>query len=199
MVISRIILVVLLVCAPPWALAEIAYVTDILQLGLHKAQDTTDQPFRTLVSGTQLEVLESVPNYARVQTPDGQQGWVKSTYLVEVKPAQLRVSEVEAALGIMREELVRAQAAQQAAELRTVQLGQHIQAREASSEEIQETLGRLKSEAEAYETRMDAYRGSVPMAWVAAALGVALIGGFLAGLWWLDLLIRRRHNGFRIY
>jgi len=30
-------------------------------------------------------------------------------------------------------------------------------------------------------------------------LVVSLVAGFLAGLWWLDALIRRRHGGFRVY
>ncbi len=195
----RVVLVVLLACGPVLALAETAYVTDILRLGLHQAEDTTDQPFRTLVSGTELEVLARVPNYARVQTADGQQGWVKSAYLVADKPAQLRVSEVEAALGVMREELTRSRAAQQAAELQTERLGEHIQARQESSAVVLATLERLKREAESYEARMDLYRGSVPIGWVAAALVVTLVGGFLAGMWWLGFLSRRRHGGFRVY
>ena len=32
-----------------------------------------------------------------------------------------------------------------------------------------------------------------------AALLVTLAAGFVAGLWWLDALIRRRHGGFRVY
>jgi hypothetical protein len=37
------------------------------------------------------------------------------------------------------------------------------------------------------------------MKWVAAALAVVLAAGFVAGLWTLDLFIRKRHGGFRIY
>ena len=37
------------------ASAETAYVTDILRLGFHQAEDTSDRPFRTLLSGTELE------------------------------------------------------------------------------------------------------------------------------------------------
>ena len=75
------------------ASAETAYVTDILRLGLHEAQDTSDRPFQTLVSGAELEVLQRVTNFAEVRTTDGRQGWVKSAYLVTDKPAQLIVAE----------------------------------------------------------------------------------------------------------
>lgn len=196
---TRLALAVLLICGAASAFAETAYVTDILRLGLHQAEDTSDRPFRNLVSGAELEVIERVRDYALVQTTDGVQGWVKSAYLVGDKPARLRVSEVEAALEIMREELTRAQTAQQSAESHTEELGRSIQAREDTSEAVLDTLTRLKSEAESYEARMEAYRGSIPLKWVLAALAVALAAGFLAGMWCLDALIRRRHGGFRVY
>lgn len=144
-------------------------------------------------------LLACGPNGAWAQTADDQQGEANSAYLVADEPAQLRVSEVEASLGLTREELTRAQTVQQAAELRTERLGQPGQASADTSAAVLDTLTRLKREADSYEARMDAYRGSVPIAWVAAALVVALVGGFLAGMWWLGFLSRRRHGGFRIY
>lgn len=115
---------------------------------------------------------------ALAETADGQQDSVDPAYLVADEPAQ---------------------ATQQTAELLPDRSAQQFQAREDSSAAVLETLTRLKREAEIYEARMDAYRGSIPIAWVAAALGFALVGGFLAGMWWLDLLSRRRHGGFRVY
>ncbi|MFL2546389.1 MAG: TIGR04211 family SH3 domain-containing protein [Candidatus Rariloculaceae bacterium] len=189
----------LMLCGATVASAETAYVTDVMLLGLHAAEDTSDQPFQNLVSGTEIEVLERTRDYTFVQTASGQQGWVKSAFLVTKRPARSRVAEVEAALEIMREELERAQAAQQDAESHTEELGRNIQAREDTSEAVLDTLTRLKSEAESYEAQMDAYRGSLPLAWVVAALIVAIAAGFFAGMWCLDTLIRRRHGGFRVY
>jgi len=195
----RIVLAALVFFSASLATAETAYVTDILQLGLHAAEDTSDRPFRNLQSGTELEVLTRVPNYALVATANGEQGWVKSAYLVTEKPARLRVSEVETALEIMREELETAQMARQEAEQEATRLGLNIQARANSSEAVLDTLERLKTEAEDYEQRLETYRGSIPLAWVVAALVLALIGGFVGGLWALDTIIRRRHGGFRVY
>ena len=39
----------------------------------------------------------------------------------------------------------------------------------------------------------------LPLTWVAAALPVMLIGGFLLGMWWVDHRMRKRHGGIRIY
>ena len=67
----KIVLLLLLPCA---ALAETAYVTDTLRLGLHQAADASDRPFRNLESGQAMEVLSRTQYYAHVQLPDGTEG-----------------------------------------------------------------------------------------------------------------------------
>lgn len=181
------------------ALAETVYVTDILRLGIHQAADTSDRPFETLVSGEPLEMLERTTNFARVRTAEGREGWVKSAYLVEEKPAQARVQELETELSALRAEAGQARAARAAAEQEAHRLGARAAADTSSAEAIKDTLARLQSENERYEARLESYRGSLPLAWVLAALLVAGGAGFAAGLWWLDALIRRRHGGFRVY
>ena len=181
------------------ATADTAYVTDSLRLGLHHADDTSDSPFQNLVSGAALEVLERRPNYARVRTADGDEGWVKTNYLVEQKPAVVRVAEVEAELATLRAEVDKARSARVSAEDEANRLGKQFAATSDSTEAVQDTLSRLKDENASYESRLETYRRSLPLPWVIAALVVTLVGGFLAGLWWLDALIRRRHGGFRVY
>lgn len=181
------------------ALAETVYVTDILRLGQHQAQDTSDRAFRMLVSGTELEVLERVPNFARVRAPDGREGWVKSNYLVNEKPARLRVTELEAQVVENDAKLAAAEEARQAAEQAYEKLRAEIAASENSSESVQAKLLQLTEENDRYRSRLDSFRGSVPLSWVAVALLVMLGAGFLAGLWWIDFQSRRRHGGFRVY
>lgn len=195
----RIALLALLICSAVSASAETLYVTDILRLGLHHTEDTSDEPFENLVSGAALEVIEKKGNYAHVRTADGQDGWVKSAYLVAEKPAQARVAELEAELTRLRNEFAEARSARLVAEEEAGRLNKQMAASSDSADAIQDTLGRLKRENQEYEARLDSYRGSLPLPWVGAALLVALAAGFLAGLWWLDALIRRRHGGFRIY
>jgi hypothetical protein len=55
---------------PLTVLAETAYVTDNLRLGLHQAPDTSDRAFRTLDSGQELEIISRDRNYAQVRLPD---------------------------------------------------------------------------------------------------------------------------------
>jgi SH3 domain protein len=179
--------------------AETAYVTDVLVLGLHRAQDTRDDAFTNLRSGAELEVLERVPNYARVRTTDGQEGWVRSAFLVSDKPARLIVDEIQAELEAARGELARAQGAAASAQDNAARLSRQMEASAQSSTGIRETLVRVSQENEDYAARLERYRRSVPLAWAAAAVAVAAGVGFVLGLWWLDAFIRRRHGGYRIY
>jgi SH3 domain protein len=199
-VLTRKCLIALVTLAwPALLMADTAYVTDILRLGLHRAEDTSDQPFRTLVSGTELEVLARTTNYAHVRAADGQEGWVKSAYLVLDKPAQLRIAETESELTALRAEVDQARIAQRTAEQQLDQFTRQIDAAASSSNAVEATLSRLKTENADFEQRLERYRGSIPISWVLGALVVALVAGFAGGLAWVDYTSRRRHGGFRIY
>ncbi len=178
---------------------EIAYVTDSLQLGLHEAQDTSDQAFENLPSGTRLEVLERASSYARVRTPGGQEGWVRTAFLVSEVPARFRVAEMDAELEGLRTDLARARAARIGAEEETARLRRQVAGHAESLGSMQATLSRLRTENAAYEERLERYRRSVPLHLALGGLVAAAVAGFAGGLWWLDARIRRRHGGFRIY
>lgn len=181
-----------------WA-QETAYVTDILRLGIHRAQDTSDRAFDNLISGTELTVLERVPNYARVRTPDGAEGWVRSAFIVSEKPAQARVAELEAELEALRRETAEAEASRLEAEENIRQMTEELSGKIEAADAVQDTLARLRQENADYESLLSQYRGSVPVVWVVGALIVAFAGGALAGTWWVDRSIRRRFGGHRIF
>jgi SH3 domain protein len=178
---------------------ETRYVTDILQLGLFDNRNATGQPLRNLVSGTELTVLERIPNFAFVRTPAGEEGWVKSAFLVSDKPAQLRVAEVETRIAALEQERDQAITARDSAAADTAELVARAERELAAARADRDTLARLQQENDAFEVRMERYRGALPWPWVAGALVVVLGAGFFAGYWWLDASIRRRHGGFRVY
>jgi SH3 domain protein len=181
------------------AAQETLYITDILQLGLHRAEDTSDSPFDNLISGTAVTVLERRPNFARVRTADGAEGWVKSAFLVSEKPAQLRVAEVEQRSAELERALEEAIALRDTAGAEAAELIATARLELAAAEAARDTLARLQIENAQYEERLALYRGALPWPWVAGALVVVLGAGFVAGWWWLDASIRRRYGGFRVY
>ena len=178
---------------------ETRYVTDSLQLGLFASRDGSGDPLRNLVSGAELVVLERIPNYARVRTADGDEGWVKSAFLVEDKPARLRMAEVEAELAMLAAELDAATLARESAERNARAVVERAESELAEVRADQAALAELREDNAAYLERIETYRGALPWPWVAAALVVALGAGFVAGHAWLDASIRRRHGGFRVY
>jgi len=196
---SYLCLALLLLASTERAVAETVYVTDILRLGIHSVQDTSDAPFQNLVSGTELEVLQRVPNYAEVRTPEGRQGWVKSAFLVVEKPAQLVVAETVRELDLLKQELAEADVRRISAETEAERVVSETAKLMGTADSVQATLDGLRADNEDYMARLELYRGSVPMSWAVAAFVVAFVVGMLVGVWSLDAYIRHRHGGFRLY
>lgn len=189
----------LLASLPLAVVADTVYVTDNLRLGLYEAPDTSGRPFRMLESGQGMEVLTRDRNYANVQMPNGTEGWVKSAYLVSDKPAKLIVAETMAERDALAAELeeMRLAFAAPAETISNLQseatdLASKLQASESLVEELEEQNAGFKG-------LKNQYKGSLPVNWVAAAIGVCLLGGFLFGIWWVDRRSRIRHGGIRIY
>ena len=189
----------LFIALPLSAIAETAYVTDQLRLGLHRAADTSDRSFRTLQSGQEMEILSQTTNYANVRLPDGTVGYVKAAYLVTEKPAALIVAETQAENEKLKEELARTKS-QFAGPAATIDvLEKQVAEQHAALDEGNRRVAELRAQNEDYLSRQAQYRYSLPVSWVIGAASVCLIAGFLAGLWWIDYRSRKRHGGFRIY
>lgn len=181
------------------AMAETAYVTDNLRLGLHQAPDTSDRAFRTLESGQELEIVSRNRNYANVLLPDGAQGFVKAAYLVFEKPAKLVVTETLRANEKLREELEGLKAAFAAPAATIESLKQQVAAKDAALADAAAQIEGLAAENRDYENRFGDYKYSLPFKWVGGAMFVCIVGGFLLGLWWSDRQSRKRHGGIRVY
>jgi len=180
-----------LALVPLFAAAETAYVTDTLQLGLHQASDTSDRAFRSLDSGQELEILSRTTYYANVQLPDGTQGWVKAGFLVNNKPAKLIVAETRAEADRLAGELEELRQAFAAPAATIDALNQQVADLEARLGDSDANAVELGEENASLRKRQSQYKNSLPLQWVASAVGICLIGGFLFGLWWVDQ--RSRH------
>ncbi len=184
---------------PVTVVAETAYVTDNLRLGLHQAEDTSDRAFRTLESGQQVEILSRDRNYAQVRLPDGVVGYVKVAYLVDEKPAKLIVNETQAANVELERKLADLNAAFSQPAATIAALEKQIADSNAALEQASAQSSELQEENATLRRRQSQYKYSLPITWVGAALAVILLAGFLGGLWWTDYRSRKRHGGIRIY
>ena len=187
-------------CALPAAVfAETAYVTDNLRLGLHQAANTSDRAFRTLESGQTVEILSRDRNYAQVQLPDGVQGYLKVAYLVFDKPAKLIVTETQAENEKLAQELADTRQTFAGPAATIDALESDVARHKAALDESTEKVAELTRENDKFRKRHSGYKYSMPFPWVAGALSVCLLAGFLLGLWIVDYRSRKRHGGVRIY
>jgi SH3 domain protein len=187
--------ILLFVCVRA-AVAETAYVTDMLRLGVHAAADTSDPAFVNLESGDRLEILEQNQFYARVSIPDGRQGWVRKTFLVDEEPARFRIQKVEqerdrfsAELTALKNQMTKRD--EIVSNLET-QLASNVDRQQAERDELLELRNRNRE----LTTDLQAYRFSVPGVWFLVAFLAALVIGFIAAQKWLNRMSRQRHGGF---
>lgn len=177
-------------------MAQTRYVTDILRLEL--TAEPGSETVRLLTSGAELEVLESQPYYARVQTADGQTGWVKAAYLVDEKPAQARLQELERQRDALANQVgsLQSNLSEQADALSRAQNG--LQAATETSARSEAELVALREQNDVLSLKAKRFQHSVPLSWLLGITLTTLLGGFVAGLAWLDWRHRMRHGGFRI-
>ena len=178
--------------------AETGYVTDVLSLGLHRAEDTSDAPFRTLRSGDAFEILERDGYYARVRLPDGTTGYVKANFIVTEKPARAIVDETAAERDRLAAKLSDLEAAFAEPAARMDQLQQQVASLEAERDAAAARAAEVEVANRDLVARQERFRHSLPFAWVAGAALICLVGGVLIGFWWVDRQIRRRHGGVRV-
>ena len=174
---------------------DVVYVTDELRLGLYSGEDTSGRARKTLLSGARLTVLERSLMSIRVRTDDGDEGWVKTAYIVEVEPARSKLARVEAEAAATSSRLAEAEAALVEATEQTADLNTQLAEANAGITE----LPALREENTALRAALEEGGIKVPLLWlIAAALISAVVGG-LIGYWLLDRRVRSRFGGMRLY
>lgn len=175
--------------------ADVVYVTDELRLGLYRTEETSGRTLKTLISGARLTVLERALMSIRVRTEEGDEGWVKTAYIVEAEPARSRLARLEADAEANQTKLAAAEEALAASRSETERLTVELAAAERGITE----LPALKEENAALNAALNSGGIRVPLPWVIGAALVCLLIGGLTGYWLLDRRVRSRFGGLRPY
>jgi SH3 domain protein len=189
----------LIAAMPVTVMAQTAYVTDILRLGLHREPDTSDRAFRTLQSGQEMQIVTRNVNYAEIRLPDGTSGYVKAAYLVSEKPAKLIVAETQSANQDLEAKLADLNAAFSQPAATIAELERERDGQQAALADATTRMNELQISNDDLNARQARYKYSLPVSWVGGSLLACLLVGFLGGLWWTDHRSRKRHGGIRIY
>jgi SH3 domain protein len=175
--------------------ADVVYVTDELRLGLYRTEETSGRTIKTLISGARLTVLERSLMSIQVRTEEGDEGWVKTAYIVETEPARARLARIEAAA---EETEARLAAAEEALDASRTQAGQLADELAAAERGITE-LPALRAENTTLKEALAEGGLRVPLHWFIGATLVCLFIGALIGYWLLDRRVRSRFGGLRPY
>ena len=174
---------------------DVVYVTDELRLGLFATEETTGRARKTLLSGARLTVLERALMSIRVRTEEGEEGWVKTAYIVEVEPARSRLERVEAEAAAVASQLADTESTLDAAQVKNSELTAQLAEANAGITE----LPLLRAENEALDAALNEGGIRVPLVWLLVAALVSAVSGGLFGYWLLDRRVRRRFGGHRLY
>jgi SH3 domain protein len=122
--------------------AEILYVTGDSRVNLRSGNSTRDTIIEIIDPGQELRVMEHQGNWAKVQMPDGKEGWMVGRFLTDKKPAEIIASEC-------RQKLQRIIVDFESLQAETDRL---IIENQSLHEKLEETLGQLNEAQAAHET-----------------------------------------------
>ena len=75
--------------------AEVAYVTDKIEIGLHQEPSNESPIIKLVPSGTKLNIIERENDLIYAEEPEGVRGWVNSQNILNSKPGRTKVIELE--------------------------------------------------------------------------------------------------------
>ena len=175
--------------------ADVVYVTDELRLGLYPTEETSGRALKTLVSGTELTILERSLMSIRIRSEEGDEGWVKTAYVVESPPARRRLAALQA---LQEETAARLSAREENVATLATRI-EELNAALTRAEQGIDDLPTLREENAELRATLSAAGIRVPLIWLALATLTSLILGAFLGYWWLDRRVRKSFGGIRVY
>jgi SH3 domain protein len=208
-------------------LAEVAYVTDEVNIGLHK-EPTNESPIIKLVpSGTELNIIERENDLIHVEEPEGVRGWINTQNALNNKPGKTKINELETTNKELHKKIETLE--KKSTELISQgELEKKLNSERLKVGELQVELTNIKSRAGNIQTSdklltdieqlknankqlIDQLEsaginrknslGSIKPENESSSFSIFLIifiFGIVSGLFILDYINRRRHGGFRI-
>lgn len=199
---------VLFAITPAIAMAETAYITDKLYVGLREGQGNEYPVAKSIVSGTAVEVLQRGNGFTLVREPGGVEGWVADRYLVDTAPAKAspdvssaQLANIQADLDKARKQLALSQqsASEQAKRARNLEqklksLEQEKAAETEAAEATAATEAMPEPEIPVQSDGVAAAGFHFHWLWFLIAFAM-LVTGFVSGIFWLREVNRKKMGG----
>jgi hypothetical protein len=183
---------VALALAAPASHAETTYVNDQLVVGVTATSESESERVGQVKSGDKLEVIGRDGDQTHIKLSGGKDGWVKSSYLTNEPPPQLRLTE------------------------RTAEVEKLKTDGDKLKQDVTRLEGELAAARAAHNSTSDApplpapihdtvflrepeHQSSTSWPLLLGVAGVMLLVGFVTGWTTLDRRIRQKYGGLKIY
>jgi SH3 domain protein len=75
--------------------AETAYIVDKLMVGMHSEKTIESAILKVIPTGTELKILNRDGDFAFVEDPEGDSGWIDNNYLMKEQPTRQLIQEAQ--------------------------------------------------------------------------------------------------------
>ncbi len=168
-------------------MAETAYVTDTLRVGVRPTPDSHAAPTGVIKTGMRLQLLESNNGYVRIKTEDDLEGWVKDSYIVTTPPAMITLQTL--------------QQQQASLEGKLKMLEENNQVLQEANRVLNQRLDQMSTERAQWQlSQARATLADKDDSWLWWLLGFLMIAGagFYSGISWYRQSVMKRLGGLRV-
>lgn len=129
------------------ALAQTLYVSDQFQITLRTGPSQEHRIISMLPTGTKLQVLQTLPEWVQVRTPEGKQGWVLKRYTMQRVPREQEISQLQATLQRLQEQAGSNQAKSASLQKNKMELQANLQKLERQLQDLEQKHRDLQRDA----------------------------------------------------
>ena len=168
-------------------LAETAYVSDTLRVGVRPAPDSQAAPIGVVKTGMRLNVLETSNGFVRIKTENDLQGWVRENYVVKTPPAMIKIKTLQQRQGTLE------------GKLKTLE--ENNQVLQEANRVLNTRVDQLSTERSQWQlAQARATLNSNEISWFWWLLGTLIVAGagFYSGISWYRHLVMKRLGGLRV-
>ena len=168
-------------------LAETAYVSDTLRVGVRPAPDNKTAPIGVVKTGMRLELLETSNGFVRIKTDNNLEGWIRDSYVVKTPPAMITLQTLQQSQGGL--------------EAQIKSLEENNQVLQEANRVLNARIDQLSSERSQWQlaqARATLQSGEASWYWWLLGIFIVAGAGFYSGISWYRQMVMKRLGGLRV-
>lgn len=162
------------------------WIGDRLWLGMYADETLQSPSIATLPSGTELTLLEEKGENVKIETNNGQQGWVRKRYLVNEPPYKVQIDQLQTELEALKNQQP------QVEEIPETEIDI-----EAIEQPLKQTIAQLKNENQRLNNQKPSNNKNIYIVFAVGLVSIAIIFYLIGGAR-VKSRLRQRFHGMNI-